>query len=77
MKLMMTLVLAARILLSLGTDTAVAQSEVPSAPEPAYFSGQRLAAPTIINEGAGSSDVSAPHGGASAHFDHSDLANPG
>jgi hypothetical protein len=40
MKTMMTLMLAARLLLSLGIGTAVAQSELPSAPEAAYFSGQ-------------------------------------
>jgi hypothetical protein len=67
MKIMMTFVLAARLLLSLGTATAVAQSEVPSAPEAAYFSGQRLVAPTIINEGAGLSDAKAVRGGAPAN----------
>src|ERR1700722_4452933 len=56
------LMLAAVTALSLGTGAAMAQSEVPSAPEAVYFSGQRQAVPQTINHGSGqvqsgSSDV--------------------
>jgi hypothetical protein len=74
--------LAAVTALSLGAGAAMAQSEVPSAPEATHFSG-RQAAPVTINtwQGrvqSGSSDVAR----SGTHFapfngDYSDLANPG
>ena len=77
------LMLAAVTALSLGAGAAMAQSEVPSAPEATYFSGQRQAAPVTINTWSGrvqsgSSDVVRP-GAHSAPFDgdYSTLANPG
>ncbi len=77
MNTMKTLMLAAATVMTLGAGAAMAQSEVPSAPEATYFSGHRHAAPRIINEGSGSSDVNTLPGGAPVHFDYSDLANPG
>jgi hypothetical protein len=65
MKTTKTLMLAAITALSLGVGTAMAQSEVPSAAEGAYYSGQRQAAPQTANPGSGqaqsgSSDVDVP-----------------
>ena len=79
MNTMKTLMLAAATkVMTLGLPAPMmAQSEVPSAPEATYFSGHRHAAPKIINEGSGSSDVNTLPGGAPVHFDYSDLANPG
>lgn len=62
MKSTKTLMLAAVAALSLGVGTAMAQSEVPSAAEGAYFSGQHKAAPQAMTDGSaqvpsGSSDV--------------------
>jgi len=48
-----TLMLAALTALSLGVGTAMAQSEVPSSAEGAYFSGQRQAAPKTVNTRSG------------------------
>jgi hypothetical protein len=83
MKTAITLMLAARILVSFGMGTAMAQSEVPSAPLEVYFSGQHQAAPQTNNtwQGrvqSGSSDAARP-GAHSVPFngDYSDLANPG
>jgi len=64
--------LAAATVLSLGFGTAMAQSDSPSMASAPLVSGQRQVAPTIINEGAGSSDTAA-----AVHFDYSTLANPG
>ena len=78
MKTSKTLMLAAVTgALTLGVGSAMAQSEVPSmaqgiASARPSFSGQHQTAPKIINEGAGSSDLSAP-----VHFDYTTLANPG
>jgi hypothetical protein len=71
-----TLMLAAVAALTLGLGTAMAQSEVPSAAEATFFSGQHQAAPKVVNDGAGSSDVET-RGGAPVNFDYSTLANPG
>jgi hypothetical protein len=84
MKTTATLTLAARLLLSLGTGTAMAQSEIPSAPPAVYVSGQhQVAAPQTNNtwQGrvqSGSSDT-ARSGAHSVPFDgdYSTLANPG
>jgi hypothetical protein len=72
MKTAMTLLLAARILVTFGTGTAMERHEVPSA---ADFSRQYLVAPRTIDGGAGSFDVNAPRG--DAPFDFIALANPG
>lgn len=83
-----TLMLAAVTALSLGVGTAMAQSEVPSAPEATYFSGHRQAAPATINTWAGqvqsgSSDVESARFGAGSQalplpaYDYGTLANPG
>jgi len=69
MKTTRTLMLAAITALSLGVGTAMAQSEVPSAIEGDYFSGQRQAAPPVTNHGSrqvqsGSSDAVPMHSGA-------------
>jgi hypothetical protein len=61
--------LAAVTALSLGVGTAMAQSQVPSAAEGGYFSGQHEAAPQTTNNGlgqvqSGSSDVTPTHPGA-------------
>jgi hypothetical protein len=78
MKTTKTLMLAAVTALTLGVGAAMAQSEVPSMPSDAsHFSGQRQAAPKIINDGSGASDVDTLRGGVSAHFDYGTLANPG
>jgi hypothetical protein len=65
MNITKALMIAAVTALTLGTGAAMAQSEVPSAPEAVYFSGQRHAAPRTINHGSGqvqsgSSDVNTP-----------------
>jgi hypothetical protein len=72
MKTSKTLILAAVTALTLGVGSAMAQSEGPSMPSAPFVSVQHQAAPKIVNEGAGSSDFSAP-----VHFDYSTLANPG
>jgi hypothetical protein len=70
------LILAAVTALTAGAGTAMAQSEVPSAAQSTYFSGQRQVAPRIINGGAGASDLDTQRIGP-AHFDYTSLANPG
>jgi hypothetical protein len=77
MKTTATLVLAAVTALSLGFGSAMAQNQTPSAAQGAYFSGQRQAAPKIVDEGSGSSDVDTIHSGARPHFDYSTLGDPG
>jgi hypothetical protein len=77
MKITKTLMLAAVTALTLSAGAAMAQSEVPSAGEAAYFAGQRHVAPKIVNEGSGSSDVDSARGGAAAQFNYGTLANPG
>ena len=78
-----TLMLAAVTALSLGVGSAMAQGLTPSSAEGAYFSGQRQAAPKIVNQGpqAGSSDVNTarPAIGHVVPFngDYGDAANPG
>jgi hypothetical protein len=81
-----TLMLAALTALSLGTGTAMAQSEIPSAPEATYFSGQRQAVPRTVNPGqlqSGSSDVEPARFGVGNQapplpaYDYGTLANPG
>jgi hypothetical protein len=83
-----TLMLAALTALSLGAGTAMAQSEVPSAPEATYFSGQRQVAPATINTWSdqvqsGASDVEPARIGAGNQapplpaYDYGTLANPG
>jgi hypothetical protein len=70
--------------LSIGAGAAIAQSEVPSAPAPAYINAQSLAAPRINNTWSGrvqsgSSDTDARPGVHRVPFngDYSTLANPG
>ena len=63
-----TLMLAAATLLSLGAGVAMAQGEMPSSAEGAYFSQQHQAAPqTTSNDTdrlqSGSSDVAPAHSG--------------
>jgi hypothetical protein len=80
MNITKTLMLAAVTALSLGAGAAMAQSEVPSSPDATYFSVRHQTAPKIIRivtEGAGSSDGNFSRGNTPAHFDYSDLANPG
>ncbi len=77
MNITKTLMLAAVTAMSIRASGAMAQSEVPSAAQATYFSAPRHAAPRISNEGSGSSDVNTVRGGAPAHFDYGDLANPG
>ena len=76
-----TLMLATVTALSLGLGTAMAQSEVPSAPEAAYFSGQhRAVAPTThrwSGPQAGSSDVEQNQSQPLPAYDYGTLANPG
>src|SRR5277367_6514541 len=62
------LLLAAVAALSLGAGAAMAQSQVPSSNEGAYFPQQRQAAPKIMNSWAGpiqsgSADVETPRSG--------------
>ena len=80
------LMLAAVAALSLGVGTAMAQSQVPSSNEGAYFTQQRQAAPKIMNGWAGpvqsgSSDVETPRPGIGHvlpfNGNYGDLANPG
>jgi hypothetical protein len=71
-----TLMLAAATALSFGAGAAMAQSEVPSAAQATYFSGQRQAASRIISGGAGASDLGTQRGGA-GRFGYTTLANPG
>jgi hypothetical protein len=71
MKTTMTLLLAARILVSFGMGTAMAQSDIPSAA--IYFSGHRPVAPRIIH-GWDSSDRNTRSGG--MHFGYGTPANP-
>jgi hypothetical protein len=80
------LMLAAVAALSLGVGTAMAQSQVPSSNEGAYFTQQRLTAPKILNGWAGpvqsgSSDVETPRSGIGHvlpfNGNYGDLANPG
>ena len=73
-----TFTLAAVTVLSLG-GAAMAQEGGPSMPTVDYW-----AAKTIVTQAAGgnqiqsgSSDVNSVRGGAPAHFDYGDLANPG
>jgi hypothetical protein len=83
-----TLMLAAVTALTLGAGAAMAQSEVPSDTEGAYFAQQRQAAPKTTTNWlgrvesriqAGASDVEHAHVGHVLPFngDYGDLANPG
>jgi hypothetical protein len=68
MNTMKTLMLAAATVLSLGAGAAMAQGEMPSSAEGAYFS-QHQAAPQSTNDQSdrlqsGSSDVAPTHSGA-------------
>jgi hypothetical protein len=82
MNISKTFMFAAVTALSLGAGAAMAQSEVPSAPEATYFSGRQAAPVTIKSwQGrvqSGSSDAVRP-GAHSVPFDgdYSTLANPG
>jgi hypothetical protein len=80
------LMLAAVAALTLGAGTAMAQSQVPSSNEGAYFIQQRQTAPRLLNGWAapvqsGSSDVETPRSGIGHvlpfNRDYGDLANPG
>jgi hypothetical protein len=71
MNRMQTLMLAAATVLTLGSGAAMAQGEMPSSAEGAYFSQQHQASPqTSSNEAdrmqSGSSDVAPAHPGAPA-----------
>jgi hypothetical protein len=68
MNTMKTLMLAAATVLSIGTGAAMAQGEMPSSAEGAYFSQPHQAAPQTNNDAdrlqSGSSDVAPAHPGA-------------
>jgi len=80
------LLLAAVAALSLGAGAAMAQSQVPSSNEGAYFPQQHQAAPKILNGWAGpvqsgSSDIETPRSGFGHvlpfNGNYGVLANPG
>jgi hypothetical protein len=72
MNIMKTLMLTAATALSLGAGAALAQSEVPSAAEGAYFSSQRQAVPQTANHGqvqSGASDTDGQRADGVRQFD--------
>jgi ABC-type sugar transport system substrate-binding protein len=85
MNITKTLMLAAVTAVTLGAGAAMAQSEVPSAPAPAYVNAQSPAAPQTVNTWrgrvqSGSSDAGAAH--SVTHFvpfngDYTTIDNPG
>ena len=80
MNTMKTLMLAAVTALSLGAGSAMSQEGGPSMPTVDFGASKTITVNHAAGANqiqAGSSDVSAPRGGAAVHFDYSDLANPG